>query len=352
MKSVVSAIIDQDELGKRGASAYVDDTFVNKEVVSLDYVKRYFEKYGLESKEGEQIGYNGVCISGLRVYKGWDDKVCDENLKRVLQEVYDEIAKCNPAYGDWAVHGDEGNVWVDASSLASGAVIQVGKTTVEDATWLQKEMSEDYINMAELDAVRHGMNMVLTWKLKKVTIFTDSVTVFHWVSDALTEYGINVSVKLVPSKDNLADALTRVRSRWLNKLTEAKHSSNSVGAVFAEAESISSIHKRTGHFGVNRTLNFVRKIILTATKNNVREVIKNCKPCQSIDPAPVQWEKGKLSVKEKWERVAMDITNFGTEKFLTLVDCEPLSTVAFKFIRKYCHYSNTPPYLLRARSTI
>nr|XP_012559667.1 uncharacterized protein LOC101238768 [Hydra vulgaris] len=140
--------------------------------------------------------------------------------------------------------------------------------------------------------------MALTWKLKKVTIFTDSVTEFHWVSDALTgksrlkskamgemlirrrlsvlqqcieEYDNNVNIKLVLSKDNLADALTRVRSRWLNKLMEAKHSSNFVGAVFAEAESISSIHKRTGHFGVSRTLNFVRKVILTATKNDVLE---------------------------------------------------------------------------------
>ena len=64
-------------------------------------------------------------------------------------------------------------MWVDASSLASGAVIQVGKTTVEDATWLRKEMSENHINMAELDAVMRGMNMALTWRLKKVTIFTD-----------------------------------------------------------------------------------------------------------------------------------------------------------------------------------
>nr|XP_047129399.1 uncharacterized protein LOC124809374 [Hydra vulgaris] len=256
----------------------------------------------------------------------------------------------DPPYGDCAVHGDERNVWVDASYLASGAVIQVGKTTVEDATRLRKEMSEDHINMVELDAVMREMNMALTWKLTKVTIFRDSVTVFYCVSDALTgksrlkskamgemsirrrsgvlrqcieEYSINVIVKLVPSKDNLADALTRVRSRWLNKLMEAKNSSNSVGAVFAEAEFISSIHKRTGHFGVNRTLNFARKVIPTATVNDVREVHKICEPCQSVDPPHVLWEKEKLSVKENWERVAVNITYFGTEKFLTLVDCGP-----------------------------
>ncbi|XP_004206279.1 uncharacterized protein LOC101239763 [Hydra vulgaris] len=264
-----------------------------------------------------------LLIYAFSLTKGWDDEVCDENLKRELQEVYDEVVKCDPAYGDWAVHSDEGNVWVDASFLASGAVIQVGKTTEEDATWLRKEMSEDHINMAELDAVMRGMNMALTWKLKKVTIFTDSATVFHWVSDTLSG---NSRLK----SKAMGEMLIRRRLSVLQQSIEeyginvnAKHSSNLVGAVFAETESISSIHKRIEHFGVNRTLNFVRKVIPTATENDVREVIKNCEPCQSIDPAPVQWEKGKLSVKENWERVAMDIRHFGTEKFLTLVDCGP-----------------------------
>ena len=69
MKSVVSAVIDQDELVKSGTSAYVDDIFVDESVVSLDYVKRHFLKYGLESKEGEQIGDNGVRVLGLCVRK-------------------------------------------------------------------------------------------------------------------------------------------------------------------------------------------------------------------------------------------------------------------------------------------
>ena len=72
---------------------------------------------------------------------------------------------------------------------------------------------------------------------------------------------------------------------------------------------------------MNRTLNFVRKTIPTATENDVRNVIKNCEPCQSIDPAPIRWEKGKLDVEGNWERLAMDITHYGTDKFLSLIDC-------------------------------
>ncbi|XP_065668044.1 uncharacterized protein LOC136088283 [Hydra vulgaris] len=408
MKSVVSAVIDQDELVKSGTSAYVDDIFVDESVVSLDFVKRHFLKYGLESKEGEQIGNDGVRVLGLCVRKvgnklmwsrgnrvdaisqkltrrvvfsicgqlvghlpvcgwlrvicsllkrkavsltkGWDDEICDKNVKWVLKEVFAEVERCEPACGDWAVCGDEGKVWVDASSLAMGALIQVGKTTVEDATWLRKETSDIHINMAELDAVIRGMNMALMWKLKKVTVFTDSVTVFLWVSDALTgksrlrskatgemlirrrlsvlqqlieEYNVSVEVKLIPSKDNLADALARVRSRWLNKLTVPECRNSCMGIVATKAESISDIHQRTGHFGVNRTLNFVRKAIPTATENDVRNVIKSCEPCQSIDPAPIRWEKGNLDVEGNWERLAMDITHYGTDKFLSLIDCGP-----------------------------
>ena len=39
----------------------------------------------------------------------------------------------------------------------------------------------------------------------------------------IEEYNVNAEVKLVFSEDNLADALTRVRGRWLNKLTMAEN---------------------------------------------------------------------------------------------------------------------------------
>ncbi|XP_065671658.1 uncharacterized protein LOC136089534 [Hydra vulgaris] len=159
MKSVVSAVIDQDELVKSGTSAYVDDIFVDESVVSLDYVKRHFFKYGLESKEGEQIGNDGVRVLGLCVRKVgnklmWSrgnrvDAISEKLTRRVVFSICGQLSTC----GDWAVCGDERKVWVDASSLAMGALIQVGETTVEDATWLRKETSDIHINMAELDAV-------------------------------------------------------------------------------------------------------------------------------------------------------------------------------------------------------
>ena len=86
--------------------------------------------------------------------------------------------------------------------------------------------------MAELDTVLRGVNLALAWKLNKLLLFTDSVMVFHWITDALTgksrlrskasaellirrrvnlfrelvnDYNMDVNVNLISSKDNLAD---------------------------------------------------------------------------------------------------------------------------------------------------
>ncbi|XP_065653014.1 uncharacterized protein LOC136080325 [Hydra vulgaris] len=314
-----------------------------------------------ESKEGEQIGDNGVRVLGLCVRKVgnklmWSrgnrvDAISQKLTRRVVFSICGQlighlpvcgwlrVERCEPACGDWAVCGDEEKVWVDASSLAIGALIQVWETTVKDATWLRKETSDIHINMAELDAVIRGMNMAeyeYDVEAEESDCFIDSVTVFHWVSNALTEklrlrskatgemlirrrlsvlqqlieeYNVSVEVKLISSKDNLADALTRVRSRWLNKLTVPECRNSCMRIAATKAEYISDIHQRNGHFGVNRTLNFVRKTIPTTTENDVQNVIKSCEPCQSIDPAPIRWEKGKLDVEGNWERLAMDITH-------------------------------------------
>lgn len=41
------------------------------------------------------------------------------------------------------------------------------------------------INMAELDAVVRGLNLVLAWQMTEVEILTDSSIVFRWISDIL-----------------------------------------------------------------------------------------------------------------------------------------------------------------------
>ena len=61
---------------------------------------------------------------------------------------------------------------------------------------------------------------------------------------------------------------------------------------------VRNIHEQTGHQGVERTLFFVRKVDSTVPRSTVTEVIKACNTCNSIDPAPVHWKRGRLDVDE------------------------------------------------------
>ena len=94
--------------------------------------------------------------------------------------------------------------------------------------------------MAELDAVIKGLNLALAWKMSQVELVTDSSTIHRWINDDLTgrarlrtkaasemmirrrlgivislvkECGLALTVSLVSSRENKADALNRVPQR-------------------------------------------------------------------------------------------------------------------------------------------
>ena len=50
MTSVVSAIVEQDDKVKKGTSTYVDNIFVDENVVNREYYRKHFSKYILKSK--------------------------------------------------------------------------------------------------------------------------------------------------------------------------------------------------------------------------------------------------------------------------------------------------------------
>ena len=77
------------------------------------------------------------------------------------------------------------------------------------------------------------------------------------------------------------------------------------------------------HDGVKRTLYFVRLIDPRATKAEVQAVVRDCRECQSIDPAPIHWKLGRLDVAENWNSIAKDVTHFSQQLYLTLIDCGP-----------------------------
>ena len=84
-----------------------------------------------------------------------------------------------------------------------------------------------------------------------------------------------------------------------------------------------SIHKSSGHSGMQRTTYYIRRICLVTTKAAIKLAIWTCEECQFIDPAPVHWEKGTLEVNGNWQRLVIDIMLYGAHHFLTLTDCGP-----------------------------
>ena len=400
MKAVLNKVLEQDEEVRAGTSAYVDDILVNEEVVSAERVMSHLSAYGLETKQperaaggmrvlgmhvwqdgdvlkwtrdndvtsketnkmtrrevyslcGKLIGHYPVC-GWLRAAIGylkrraslstsrWDDTVTDNEVVTYLMEVMARLKTDDPVRGRWDVIGESATVWVDASMLAYGAVLEVNGEAIEDASWLRKECTS-HINMAELDAVLKGLNLALVWKMTTVNVMTDSATVHRWIEDGLTgksrlrtraanemlirrrvdvvmelvkEYGLNMTVTLVPSARNKADVMTRVPKKWMKE-------ENEQDVVAMSVEDVAEIHRAVGHPGVRRTWYFAKQKDPQTTRRSAQQVVSECKECQSIDPASVKWRKGSLEVTRVWQRVAIDITHLGARRFLTLIDCGP-----------------------------
>ena len=68
MRSVVKAVIGQDETFNGATSSYVDDIFVNESVCSAAQVKTHLELFGLTCKDPEQLS-SGARVLGVYVWE-------------------------------------------------------------------------------------------------------------------------------------------------------------------------------------------------------------------------------------------------------------------------------------------
>ncbi|XP_043214663.1 uncharacterized protein LOC122378020 [Amphibalanus amphitrite] len=405
LKRVVATVLNHDEKIRDATSPYMDDIFVDESVVSAERVEDHLRQYGLECKPAERVSGNGARVLGLRVREegerlrwerdnemgqipqrptrrsvfslcgrlvshlpvcgwlrvaasfvkrranavtaAWDDPVEDPQVLEMMSEMVSRVRESDPARGRWDVSGDAATLWVDASSVALGAVLEVNGDVIEDASWLRKDDC-GHINLAELEAVLKGLNLAVAWDMKDIRLMTDSQTVFHWLSDALSgkariktkaasellirrrlqtitsiaeEYDLRIDVHFVPSAENKADSLTRVPNRWLKR----KEVGDPVCAAAGELTSaeVTRIHEIVGHPGIRRTLYFCRRKSPTVSRKMVQGVVRRCIKCQSIDPAPATWPRGKLSVETVWFRVGVDVTHVQGSHYLSMIDCGP-----------------------------
>uniref|UniRef100_A0A5S6QA39 RNase H domain-containing protein n=1 Tax=Trichuris muris TaxID=70415 RepID=A0A5S6QA39_TRIMR len=241
MKAVLNLVLSLDESVKKGTAAYIDDILVNEDVIEARRVELHVARYGLTCKPHERVAdgarvlgltvwgeqgrlmwkrdnqvatvperltrrsvfsYCGRLVSHfpvcgcLRVASGfvkkrindasasWGEVVDDRELRALLLEIADVVKKRDPAQGRWDISGDSAKVWVDASALAIGVAVEVNGSIIEDVAW-QCPHDTCHINMAEFDDVIKGLNLALTWQMKKIEIITDSATVHRWISDGL-----------------------------------------------------------------------------------------------------------------------------------------------------------------------
>lgn len=347
MKAVLAAVLEMREDVRQGTSSYVDDILIDENVVSPMTVIDHLRRYGLTCKSpvclysGAKV--LGVCVgsengimqwsrnqaipevptkitrrsifswcgrvtSHLPVYgyvrpacsyikrratavtSTWDEDINDDDVRSIVLDLKMRCVGNDPAKGRWEVTNDEATVWVDASSLALGVVLEVDGNIVEDACWLRQNQ-DAHINMAELDAVLKGVNLAVAWKITSINLMTDSSSVYHWLSDAVSgkarlktkasgellirrrvstfqsivkEYDLTVSVHRVSSADNRADALTRVLNAWLrnNVQRQSPDQRLPISAACVNDDVLSKvarIHHDTGHPGVRRTCFFCKK---------------------------------------------------------------------------------------------
>ena len=134
------------------------------------------------------------------------------------------------------------------------------------------------------------------------------------MKELIRELGLTVIVDLVKSGANKADALTRVRKRWLVSRGDT--------AAAAAIDEVRKMHEKH-HMGVERSWFLAKKMGGEVDKDMLRKVVSQCERCQSIDPAPVNHSPGELGVSENWARLAIDVTHYKGLPFLTMVDYGP-----------------------------
>lgn len=243
MTMILKQVLAQDENIARATDHYIDDIMVQESVVSASRVRKHLLKYGLESKEPEDL--NGGRVLGIALKQdpnkhllmsrgaefpsffldstdltkrdlfslcgrlighypivgwlrphcsflkrlgsdgSWDEPV-KESVRRLAHELLHRAQAEDPVRGRWHVRsGGNVTVWTDASSLAMGVAIQVDGTIVEDASWLRKKSDSLHINVAELEAVGRGINLAILWGFVKFTVATDSRTVVSWLDNTV-----------------------------------------------------------------------------------------------------------------------------------------------------------------------
>ncbi|XP_067930843.1 uncharacterized protein [Watersipora subatra] len=149
------------------------------------------------------------------------------------------------------------------------------------------------------------------------------------IRDTITEYGLSVTMRLVPTVENKADRMMRVPKKWLGHRGMSGGEAESMAAAICTGETLGDAvwaAHLPHHLGVERTLYLAQQVRSDLTREQVKRELAGCEACQRVDPAPRGenlLETGSLAVEGNWCRVAIDVTHYGGQVFLSMVDCGP-----------------------------
>ena len=75
MKTIISAVLSQEEMVKKVTSAYLDDIYINKDVSPKSHIQVKFAQFGLDCKDPEQLEYI-ASVLGVDVKWEEDNRQC------------------------------------------------------------------------------------------------------------------------------------------------------------------------------------------------------------------------------------------------------------------------------------
>lgn len=298
MTAIVEHVCNNESLCQ-SVSSYIDDLFIDENVVSVTYVKKHLEKWGLVCKEPEKIGFDkDVRVLGLKIHSDftwhrdgillkkeaknlskremhsiigelighfpvcgwlrvacsylqriiatehsdWDDQVSKPVLE-YLNKVYMKIDnEGDPVKGNWIVSKTSPiTIWCDASNLALGVSLEIDGDIVEDGAWLRPKNDSMHINRSELEAAIKGINLALKWGKRKMLLKTDSKCVYGWLLSIL-ERTHNVRTKA------LSEVLIRRRLSTLKELIFEKKNDIKVEIVASENNKADALTRVPGNW--------------------------------------------------------------------------------------------------------
>ena len=109
------------------------------------------------------------------------------------------------------------------------------------------------------------------------------------------EFELKLGVVFVPSDRNKADALTRVRKRWL----KAEEDTTAVCCVGQEeVKELHDLH----HVGVDRMLYLIQKVNPDVTREAVQSVVRSCNVASQSTPRQAFTNRER----SKWTPIGLD----------------------------------------------